>query len=295
MATFNTTRNKTLMTTATHRSLIIARLSFLYQLIFFTPSSYNAIAAEQPATPTRNLYRSWVDHDRYSGRPGSSPSTPTDFQQLAYELQTLRSTRTMAGMPAAQRAPYETVSIPRNNLRNRVPLSLIHWSRTLEVFTPEQQRQAFSTGIAPIPTLTNVTIFAVAPVRPTTYRGASVDISLAADDFFVETGSTNAIRSMRIDAGDGNGWQDLTISQDVTAAYVTTGAKTLTVEATLLYAQNKSVDVLKAETIMIIRKMPRAIFLIFSLTVILSSLFHVRAVLPGTRERLFPRKRRDTD
>lgn len=189
--------------------------------------------AKAPA-PDRNLYRSWMDHERYAGSPDSSPITPVDFQQLAYELQAFRSTRTTASnLSAPQRSPYETVSVPRNNLRNRIPLSIIHWKRTLEVVTPEQQRQARATGVAPEPVLTNVTILAVAPVRPVTYRGASVAISLAADDFFEETGATNTIRSLRIDTGDGAGWQDMAVGQEFTAAYDSTGTKTITIEATL--------------------------------------------------------------
>jgi pimeloyl-ACP methyl ester carboxylesterase len=196
--------------------------------------TFAAAASEPSADPSGTLTRSWVDHERYSGRPGSLPSTPVDFRQLACELQAARSVRTDARLPITQRTPYETVRTPRNNLGKRIPLSLIHWKRALEVVTPEQQRQALSTGVEPEPILTNVTILAVAPIRATTYRGASVDLSLAAADFFEETGTTNTIRSLRINPGDGTGWRDLTIGQDVTAAYDTTGPKTLTVEAALV-------------------------------------------------------------
>lgn len=202
-------------------------------LALFVLSSFGATTATQPSPQDRILTRSWVDHERYSGRPGSSPATPTDFRQLAYELQASRSTRTTASLSTTQRTPYDTVRPPRNNLGNRVPLSLIHWTRPLEVLTPEQQRQALSTGVTPEPALTNVTILAVAPVRPTTYRGASVEIALAAEDFFEETSPTNAILSLRIDAGDNSGWRALSIGQDINASYDSTGSKTVTVEATL--------------------------------------------------------------
>ena len=132
-----------------------------------------------------------------------------------------------------KQTPYETICVPRNNLRKRIPISLIHWERSLEVLTLDQKRQTLSSGVELEPTLTNVTILAVAPIRSTTYRGASVDLSLAATDFFEETDSTNTIRSLRINTGDGTGWQDLTIGQDVTAAYAAIGTKTLTVEAAL--------------------------------------------------------------
>lgn len=196
--------------------------------------TFSATSSEPSAETDRTLTHSWVNHERYSGRPGASPSTPADFTQLTYELQKLRSTRSTASiLSTAQRMPYETVSTPRNNLRNRVPLGLIHWHRTLEVVTPEQQRQALATGIAPEPMLTNVTILAVAPIKPTTYRGASVELSLSADDYFEETGSTNTIRSLRLDAGDGAGWRDFSIGQDINASYSSTGSKTLMVEVTL--------------------------------------------------------------
>jgi len=187
----------------------------------------------QTSTQERTLSRSWVNLERYSGRPASSPSTQTDYQQLVYELQALRTARKATGLSVAQQAPYETINQPRNNLRNRVPLSLLHWKRTLDVFTSEQQRQAQATGVVPEPIQTNITIFAVAPVRPTTYRGAAVEISLSADDFFEETGGSNTIRSLRFDAGDGNGWRDLAIGTAIDASYNTVGLKTVIVEATL--------------------------------------------------------------
>ncbi len=213
--------------TAAPRALILAGLALA------SLRTFAAAASEQPAQPDRTLTRSWVDHERYSGGPESSPSTPVDFKQLAFELQAARSARTDDRLPMTQRTPYETIRTPRNNLGNRIPLSLIHWKRTLEVITPGQQRLSLSTGVEPEPILTNVTILAVAPIRATTYRGASVALSLAAADFFEETGSTGTIRSLRINTGDGSGWQELTIGQDVTAAYAAIGTKTLTVEAAL--------------------------------------------------------------
>lgn len=211
----------------TYRSLILVGVTFTALLTF------SATLSEQSTKTGSTLTRSWVDHERYSGRPGSSPSTPTDFQQLAYELQASRSTRTPTSLSTAQRTPYETVSLPRNNLGNRVPLSLIHWKRTLAVITPDQKRQALSTGTTPEPVLTNVTILAVAPVRPTTYHGATVEISLAADDFFEETGSTNTICSLRVDAGDGAGWRALSTGQVINASYDSTGSKIIAVAASL--------------------------------------------------------------
>lgn len=192
-----------------------------------------ATAAELERPSDRTLYRSWVDAGRYTGAPASAPATATDFRQLAFELQRLRERRRAAGASVAQPDPYERVSAPRNNLRDGVPLSLIHWRRTLETVTPEQQRLALSTGVAPQPTLTNVTVFAVSPLRPVTYRGASARLSLAAGDLFEETGTNSTLRALRVDPGDGSGWRALEVGQEVPAAYATPGTKTVSVEATL--------------------------------------------------------------
>ncbi len=217
------------------RSQLAIHLSDFRSLALLAGLTFVATSATitQASTLERTLSRSWVNFERYSGRPDSSPSTQTDYQQLVYELQALRTVHKATGLSDAQQTPYETISQPRNNLRNRVPLSLLHWKRTLDVFTPEQQRQAQATGVTPEPTRTNVTIFALSPVRPTTYRGADVEISLAADDFFEETGTNSPIRSLRLDAGDGLGWQDLTAGKPIEASYEAIGLKTITVEATL--------------------------------------------------------------
>lgn len=222
------------MSTAWKKQLAI-RLSRFMSLAVLAGLAFAASSAtiQQASTQERTLSRSWVNYERYSGRPGSSPSTQTDYLQLVYELQALRAARKATGLSETQPEPYEKISQPRNNLRNRVPLSLLHWKRTLEVFTPEQQRQAQATGVVPEPTQTNATIFAVTPVRPTTYRGAAVEISLAADDFFEETGTNSPIRSLRLDAGDGLDWQELTAGKPIAASYEAIGLKTITVEATL--------------------------------------------------------------
>lgn len=222
------------MSTAWKKQLAI-RLSRFMSLAVLAGLAFAASSATIPqaSTQERTLSRSWVNYERYSGRPGSSPSTQTDYLQLVYELQALRAARKATGLSETQPEPYEKISQPRNNLRNRVPLSLLHWKRTLEVFTPEQQRQAQATGVVPEPTQTNATIFAVTPVMPTTYRGAAVEISLAADDFFEETGTNSPIRSLRLDAGDGLDWQELTAGKPIAASYEAIGLKTITVEATL--------------------------------------------------------------
>ena len=179
------------------------------------------------------VIRSWVNHERYSGMWGAQPSTETDYKQLAYELQSLRVTRTTVPLSVAQRHPYVTVDTPRNNFGNRVPLSLLHWERTVDAITPEQQTQALTTGIKPEPTITNLTFFAVSPVKPTTYRGASLEMTLSTDDFFEEADSTNAIQNLRIDAGDGIGWQPLVLNEPLNVSYDTTGAKPIAIEAEL--------------------------------------------------------------
>jgi hypothetical protein len=193
-------------------------------------------SARQP--PDANAHtglviRSWVNHERYSGIWNAQPSTPTDYKQLAYELQSLRETRTTIPLSVAQQQPYETVNTPRNNIGNKVPLSVLHWDRTVDAITPEQQTQALSTGITPEPISTNVTFFAMSPVKPTTYRGASLEMMLSADDFFEEANSTSTIQNLRIDAGNGIGWQPLVLNEPLTVSYDTTGTKTIAIEAEL--------------------------------------------------------------
>ena len=196
-------------------------------------AALTATAATQPAA----MKRSWVDLPRYSGKAGSAPVTKADFRQLAFELQAQRSTlvpKSVSSVSTQQRQPYENLKVPRNNLRNRVPLSVIHWNREVGSVAPKQQRQALATGIAPLPASTNMPVFAFSPVRPTTYRGADLALTLDPSDVFEETADTNkAIVSLRVDAGDGDGWQVLNAKQVVTASYATTGTKTITMEATL--------------------------------------------------------------
>jgi len=178
--------------------------------------------------------RSWVNLSRYSGKAGSAPVTQADFRQLAFELQARRSAGASKSMSAQQRQPYANLKAPRKNLRNQVPLSVIHWDRAIESVTPEQQRRAFATGIAPEPVSTNVPVFAFSPVRATTFRGADLTLALDPSDVFEETADTNkAIVSLSVDAGDGGGWQELNTEQEVTASYATTGAKAIAMEATL--------------------------------------------------------------
>jgi len=88
--------------------------------------------------------------------------------------------------------------------------------------------------IAPKSGSTNVPVFAFAPVRPTTYRGAELALTLDADDYFEETADAKkAIVALRADAGDGTGWQALDTEQAVTASYDSTGTKVIALEATL--------------------------------------------------------------
>ena len=211
-------------------------LNWIATLLIFVILQASLASARQP--PDANAHtglviRSWVNHERYSGMWNAHPSTPTDYKQLAYELQSLRATRTTIPLSVAQQQPYVTVNTPRNNIGNRVPLSVLHWDRTVDAITPEQQTQALSTGITPEPISTNVTFFAVSPVKPTTYRGASLEMTLSSDDFFEEADSTSTIKNLRIDTGDGIGWQPLMLNEPLSVSYDTTGPKSIAIEAEL--------------------------------------------------------------
>lgn len=204
-------------------------------LLLLTLHAVHAFGQPLPEPNTRAglVIRSWVEPARYSGRPDSLPITPDDYRQLTYELQAFRATRSTTPLSIAQQQPYLTVNTPRNNIGNRVPLSLLHWKRTVGALTPDQQDQARSTGITPEPFITNVTFFAVSPVKPTTYRGASLKLTLSAEDVFDEADSATTLQSLRIDAGDGNGWQPLVLDEPVNVSYGTTGMKMIEIEAEL--------------------------------------------------------------
>ncbi len=209
-------------------------LAVVFLMLFGVSASGAAIPPQkQTATP---LIRksSRVDVSRYSGSARSSRITQADFRQLAYELQDAKNTGAAEKRSVLQTQPYEKIRTPRNNLRSSVPLSLIHWSRTLSAVTPEQKRAALAAGLTPVPAETNLPVFAFSPLRPTTYRGANITLSLASGDLFEEAvAPEKAIQTLRIDPGDGGGWRQLEAGQEAAAAYTSTGTKAMALEATL--------------------------------------------------------------
>lgn len=84
---------------------------------------------------------------------------------------------------------------------------------------------------------TNVTFFAISPVRPVTYRGGYVEFELAPDDFFEEVLASNAVVNLYLDADDGLGWMALQIGETTPVSYYETGQKTLFVAAELADGQ----------------------------------------------------------
>lgn len=208
--------------------------------VFFFSLACGCLGAEVSVadkTATR-MKQSRVRLDRYSGRPDSASATKGDFRQLVFELQSQRQRKTSlsAAQPTAQSCPYDQVTEPRNNLGNRVPLSLVHWDRTIVSRPTKTQRwaRAADGGAGPAST-SNVPVFAVMPVRAMTYRGASVVLSISTNDWFEETAAAgHAITSLRVDAGDGRGWRPLRPDGTVAAAYSATGTQTVKAEATLV-------------------------------------------------------------
>lgn len=185
-----------------------------------------AATSDIPSSPKS---RSWVRLDRYSGERGSAAISQGDFHQLVFELQNWRAATGHGTASAAQRQPYESLVAPRNNLRNKVPLCVLHWERRVE-----QPRTLASQSDGAEPVLTNVAIFAFSPLRPKTYRGEQVVLSLDTGDLFEECliGSHD-IASLRVDAGDGTGWHAMPPGGEVAVSYAATGAQTLQMEATL--------------------------------------------------------------
>ncbi len=176
--------------------------------------------------------RSWVNPARCAGQRDAAPVTRADFRQLVFELQAHRATRAAGVYAPQQLQPYARLKAARDDPRGRVPLSVIHWSRVLERRTPAAERAAWTAAAEPA--LTNVTVFACAPVRPITFRGAGLTLALDPEDLFEEIASADkAIATVRVDAGDGRGWQGLQPGEEATASYAATGTRTVRLEATL--------------------------------------------------------------
>jgi hypothetical protein len=183
--------------------------------------------------------KSWVDLERYSGERGSRATTQGDYRQLIYELQAEQEST--ADVESARRslssvAPttaYHQLTLPRNNERARHALSVLHWTRKVESDS-SSQLQTLDEAEVRASSSTNVTVFAFAPVRSTTYRGAELELSIDEDDLFeVVESNDQQIVYMQLDTGDGSGPQEVDVGEFVTASYTTTGEKTLVLEATL--------------------------------------------------------------
>ncbi|MCF7816691.1 MAG: GPI inositol-deacylase [Kiritimatiellales bacterium] len=168
------------------------------------------------ATGEASSRRSWVKVEKYSGAATADPINQADFRQLAYELQ--------AEHPGA----YDRLRGPRNNQGNRHALSVIHWIRSVETDQLEGSYVQYSSGT------TNITLFAFAPVKPTTYRGGELKLGIPSDMLFEEVADPKRrIVHMRIDGGDGRGWQKIAPNHEATVTYSSIGTKTLLMEATL--------------------------------------------------------------
>ena len=207
------------------RRLIFSTL-LMAVLLMIAVVSYMGKPSERNSAP---VLSTWLNVAQMSGKPDGTAISRTEFKQALYELQVSRSNRT----DFSQQAPYTIYATPRNNLRHRVPLSLLHWDRTIPVVRQD------TTAVFPIAsrTTSNVTIFAFSPVRPVTYRGEYLELKLSPEDFFEDASPCNAVANLFLDAGDGLGWTDLQIGESVPVSYTETGTKTLRVAAELADGQ----------------------------------------------------------
>jgi len=180
-----------------------------------------------------HLPSTWLNVSQMSGKPDCTPISRTDFKQALYELQGSRSNQTASVSSSTQRPPYTMFATPRNNLRHRVPLSLLHWDREIPVVRRDTTAATLSESIV----TSNVTIFAFSPIRPVTYRGEYIELKLSQDDFFEVASPSNTIANLFIDAGDGLGWTVLQTGESVPVSYAETGTKTLRVAAELADGQ----------------------------------------------------------
>ena len=161
--------------------------------------------------------RSWVELEKYTGKSTANPINQADFRQLVYELE--------ADYPGA----YARVKNPGNNQGNRQALSVVHWIRSVETDQLEGHSEPNATGT------TNITLFAFAPVKPTTYRGGKLKLGIPREMFFEAVANPKLrIVHIRIDGGDGRGWQKIAPNHEATVSYTSTGTKTLLMEATLV-------------------------------------------------------------
>lgn len=202
----------------------------LLVLTLFALTTWAHSAEPSPASLTTvRSARTWVRLERYSGAAGSAAVTPADFRQLALELQLRRSETARESLSVAQRLPYDHVAEARPNLRSEVPLGVIHWTRMLE---RPAETAPYVTASDVI--LTQQTVFVCAPLRAITYRGAEVLFTLDSETLYEEgVGSAQTIQTLRLDAGDGSGWQTFGADQPVLVSYNATGSYVLQIEAVL--------------------------------------------------------------
>ncbi len=200
-------------------------------------AAVSASVAELPARAGKPL-ASWVVLEKFSGEPGCSAITQTEFRQLVYELQQQRQLDVQAAAPGA-RAPdpaglqvYEQIAAPRNNARQSVALSVIHWNRTVRAESSD--RTATGSQAQAEPVESSLTVFAFAPIRATTYRGSYLEMTIHAADLFEEgCGPDQQIAEFMFDGGDGQGRRAVRPGGPVAVAYGSAGWKELKLEATL--------------------------------------------------------------
>lgn len=195
-----------------------------------TPSSADTRRGTEPLLSQP----SWLNLSYYTGDSGSKPISPVNHKQLAYELQNYQDQH-FATSNSVQQKPYDAISESRNNLRGHVPISLLYWNRKTSI-----AKKSATTGMDPTvktpaeAVQTNITVFSFAPVRPETYRGSDVTLSLAAGDLFEEAiPEEKTIQTVQIDPGDGGGYRSLSLDQEIPVSYTTTGTKSMTLQATL--------------------------------------------------------------
>lgn len=178
------------------------------------------------STPTIST---WIDLSKVSGKPNCGAVSQNEFKQALYELQSWQSNQTNFTPSSTAHIPYTTFATPRVNLRHRVPLSLLHWDRAIPVSKQDSTITPQNENII----TTNVTIFAFSPVRPITYRGEHLELSISSSDFFENVSPSNSIATLYLDANDGAGWTELQLEESVSVSYAETGIKTLSVAAEL--------------------------------------------------------------
>lgn len=198
------------------------------------PDSLAFLALDPARIPHRRLrdrVPAFVSDDSLSGIGPRRRASWGQWRQLYHELQRVRGGRALPdlddlsargqGHALAGRVPLALQHVRYARLRRDAMargLVRVENGRLLDVpgaASPYEARQAFAAG---------------AFVRGGVHHGLTV--RFVVDEALVLSGEGARPRRMRVDAGDGAGWREVRLGDEVAATYASAGEQVVTVEAT---------------------------------------------------------------